>query len=372
MTTINFAGSRPFTIGVELEFQLIDQDNYNLVPLAPAIIDSVPKQYASRVVPEFLQSILEIRTGVCTSISDVEQDLGQSIRAVRNIAEKAGCLLFSSSLHPFACPEDQVLSFGERYWRIMKELQYVGRQFICQGLHIHIGVKDKETAIKACDTLQAYLPILLSMSCSSPFFRGDDTGFQSYRTKLFEALPLAGITGFHGSWKGLEQEVDMLRTHHIISEFRDLWWDVRPSPNFGTIEIRACDLPLQFNQVLGLTALAQALTAGLAAGLARHESVSHQVLSCNKWQAARHGLKGSFVDPLGLLGSSSMMMADAAKKMIELLSPFLKEFGGDSYISHLEKMIEKKMTGADKQRVLVAGRLDFHAMMKNIYEQYWL
>jgi len=371
MEQIDFAHSRPFTLGVELEFQLLDSTSYNLTPCAPAVIEQVPSQYTSKVVPEFLQSIIEVRTGVCDSVAQVADDLRATIRAVEKEARKQDCMLYGSSLHPFACPEDQVLSFGERYWRIMKELQYVGRQFICQGLHVHVGMPDGETAIKVCDTIQAYLPLLLAPSCSSPYFRGDDTGFSSYRTKLFEALPMAGLTGFHGTWKRFEQEMEMLKNYHIIKDFRDLWWDIRPSPVFGTVEIRSCDLPLRFSQVLGLVALIQALTMALVRNMAEHEPVSHQLLSRNKWQASRHGLAGTFVDPLSLLGEGRQPMVDALQRLIRLLHPICISFESKEYITAVETMFFEQ-NGADRQRELVAQGLDFHAMLQQLHDEYWL
>ncbi|PID72073.1 MAG: hypothetical protein CSB34_04370 [Desulfobulbus propionicus] len=371
MEHIEFAPSDPFTLGVELEFQLLDRASYNLTPCAPSVIEQVPEAYQSRVVPEFLQSIIEVRTGICNSVDQVAADLQATIRAVEQEARKQDCMLYAGSLHPFACPEEQVLSFGERYWRIMKELQYVGRQFICQGLHVHVGMPEGETAIKVCDTIQAYLPLLLAPSGSSPFFRGDDTGFSSYRTKLFEALPMAGVTGFHGSWKGFEQEVQMLKKYHIISDFRDLWWDVRPSPEFGTMEVRICDLPLRFSQMLGLVALIQAMTIGLVRNMAEHKPVSHQVLSRNKWQASRHGLKGTFVDPLGLLGEGSLPVVAALQQLICVLHPICIDFQSKEYITAMEAMFFEK-NGADRKRELVDQGLDFHAMLQQLHDEYWL
>lgn len=370
MGTIPFVSSRSFTLGVELEFQLIDRETYNLVPLAHKIIEQIPAAFTDKVVPEFLQSTLEVRTGVCTGIEEAADDLRATVLAVNAIAAEHNCFLHASSLHPFACPEEQVLSYGERYRRIMRELQYVGRQFICQGLHVHVGIPDGETAIKVCDTMQAYLPLLLALSCSSPYFRGEDTGLSSYRTKLFEALPLAGITGYHQSWAGFEQEVQMLRDHHIIAEYRDLWWDVRPSPLLGTVEIRICDLPLCFSQMLALVALTQALVVGLTRNMAEHEPVSHQVLSCNKWQAARYGVGGTFVDPLGLVGSGTMPIASAIRRLISILQPILISFGSQLLVADLEAGILSE-NGADLQRRLVREGMDFHAMIQHLHDEYW-
>lgn len=371
MTWLNFAPSDEYSLGVELEFQLVNKTDCKLVPLATKVVADMPEAFAEKTALEFLQSIVELRTGVCGSVDEVAADLRRTILAGYECADRHDCLLFSGSLHPFADPDEQVLSFGSRYQRIMRELQYVGRQFICQGLHIHIGMSNRERAVKVCDTMQPYLPVLLALSCSSPYFRGNDTGFASYRTKLFEVLPLAGITDFHGSWSGVEQKVAMLRDHQIIDDFRDLWWDVRPSPAFGTVEIRICDLPVRFPMVLGLVALVQALVRGLAEGLVPHEPVSLHVMSYNKWQAARHGLDGDFVDPLGLLGKRrELTMKKAVTRMVQALQPVIKSMGTEMYIASLVALALEG-TGADHQRRLVNSGYDFPDMIRNLHNRFW-
>ncbi len=370
MATIDFAESRPYTLGVELEFQVLARESLDLVPAAPAIIADVPVFCRDRVAPEFLRSILEVQTGVCESVDEAADQLRSFIPAVEEAARRQDCLLFSASLHPFAEPADQVLSDGERYLRIMDELQYVGRQFISQGLHVHVGMADRETAIRVCDGIQVYLPVLLGLSTSSPYFRGEDTGLCSFRTKLFEALPMAGIAGYIGSWQGYEEEITMLRERGIIHEVRDLWWDVRPSPGFGTVEIRACDLPSRFSEVMALTGLVQALAAAIAEQRLRPQPVSPQLLQWNKWQAARHGLRGQFVDPLGLLGPADTVRR-AAARMLEILAPWVERFGSGRWLGGISSILEHG-TGAERQRALVARGADFREMIRTLQGEYWL
>ena len=143
----------------------------------------------------------------------------------------------------------------------MDELQIVGRRFISQGFHVHVGVADGETAVKVCNRIQAYLPLLFVLSSSSPYSEGVDTGLMSYRTKLFEALPLAGNYSFIDGWHGLVKETEELKSAGIINSLKDLWWDTRPNPEFGTVEIRICDLPIRFNDILAIIGVIQALVA---------------------------------------------------------------------------------------------------------------
>jgi carboxylate-amine ligase len=369
MEEIVFAGSRPYTLGVELEFQILDELTLDLVSKAPAILADVPSALKDKVAPEFMRSMLEIQTGVCASVDEVAIDLKSTIIELEQIAAGQGSLLYSASLHPFAEPSDQLLSVGTRYQRIMDELQLVGRRFISQGLHVHVGIVERDAAIAVCDVLQVYLPILLGLSCSSPYFRGEDTGLCSYRTKLFEALPLAGIAGYIGSWQGYIDEIHLLRASQVLRETKDLWWDIRPSPGFGTVEIRICDLPARFVEVLGLTSLIQALSAAIVESMVQPRAVSPQLLSANKWQAARHGLEGRFTDPLGLLPTGTQAIRAAAREMLVVLDPFFDRFGGRG-LDSIRNLLNTKIS-ADKQRELMEQYNDFGTMITKLRNTYW-
>ncbi len=370
MEKIIFQKSKPFTLGVELEYQVIDQSSCDLTSRAPQIIKDVPERFSGKVAHEFLQSILEIQTGVCESVDDEEKDLGATAREMEKIAESFGCLLFASSLHPFSEPTAQKLTADKRYERIMEELQYVGRQFISQGLHVHVGMKDQETAIKICDTIQAYLPLLLSLSTSSPYFRGEDTGLYSYRTKLFEVLPLAGTAGFLGCWDMYEKEISLLKAGEVIKEIHDLWWDVRPSPYFGTVEVRICDLPSRFSEILALTAIIQALAVTIAEGGVQPVRMSPQLLRCNKWQAARHGLQGRFMDPLGFLSKTGITLHDAVIILLEKIQPVMERLNTVHRCDEIVSIL-KYGTSAHRQRQVFSETGTFRQMILQLQKEFW-
>jgi carboxylate-amine ligase len=212
--TIEFNISKPFSLGVEIELQILDRETLNLVPRAPEILDMVPHSLKERIKPEFIRSMLEVNTDVCANMDEVKQNLAQLIRKAEKLAHDNDCFLFAASLHPFARHSDQVLFDHPRYTRIMDELQLVGRRFITQGLHVHVGMSDRDTAI---------------LTCSSPYYEGIDTGLHSYRAKLFEALPLAGMPDQLESWGKYLEMVRLLTNTGIITGVRDLWWDVRPA-----------------------------------------------------------------------------------------------------------------------------------------------
>ncbi len=370
MEGLVFSRSKNYTLGVELEFQIVDRKTLNLVPRAQSILATMPAD-SSRIALEFLQSIIEIQTGICGSVTDVAHDLSRSIHLVEDVAYDQKSILYAASLHPFAEPFEQRLSPGDRYERIMRELQYVGRQFISQGLHVHVGIGDGDRAVKVCDIIQAYLPILLALSSSSPYFRGVDTGFSSYRTKLFEALPLAGIFGHIGDWKGYRKEVFFLRKRKIIQQVKDLWWDVRPSPGYGTVEIRICDMPARFSETLGITAVIQALVAYIAEKKFSSSRVSLQLLRSNKWQAARHGLDGRFNDGLGILSKQTQTLRNAAAELFLILEPLTKRFQTQKYIDPLRNLLDRG-TGAEFQRLLVSQGKSHQEMIHCLRNDYWL
>jgi len=371
MESLVFSTSKAYTLGVELEFQLVDQETLNLAPKVKPILDNLVPGGSNRIAPEFLQSIIEIQTGVCDCVHDVAADLSRSIQVVEDVADGANCFLYSSSLHPFAEPSEQKLSDGARYKRIMDELQYVGRQFISQGLHVHVGLSSGDAALRVCDILQGYLPILLALSSSSPFFRGEDTGFHSYRSKLFESLPLAGIFGFMGSWQGYLDEVSYLQNRQVIQQVNDLWWDVRPSPGFGTVEVRICDLPSRFSEILGLTAMIQAFVAYIAESDMPHAPISLQLLRSNKWQAVRHGLDGRFNDACGILGRNTQSLRQAAEELLYLINPFVERFQTMDTVQVMRDILQRG-TSADQQRALVGQGKSFKEMITRLRNDYWL
>ena len=367
---MEFSSSSGLTLGVEIEFQILDNKDLNLVPFAPLLLDQAPKILRPRLSLEFIKSILEIQTGICEDLRDVENDLLQTCALAEELAVDNDFLLYAASLHPFALAADQELSQKERYEKIMQELQIIGRRFISQGLHVHVGMPDGETAVRVCNLIQAFLPIFLTLSCSSPFYEGKDTGLMSYRTKLFEALPLAGLFEYIQSWQHFLDQIESLKKYGIIQGIRDLWWDTRPNPEFGTIEIRVCDLPVKFTSILALVALIQSTAAWLMKEGDLSSALNPYLLKANKWQAARHGLEGRFVDPTAILGDQPMKFRQAAMMLKSRVTPYASKLGGESYLEHLD-MIISGGTGADQMRRIYTKTGDFHQVVRDVQKEFW-
>lgn len=363
---IEFRQSKPYTIGVEIEFQILDKDTLNLAPMGPEILDLVPAVLKERIKPEFIRSMIEVNTEVCESVQQVKTNLAEMSQQAEKLALERGCLLYAASLHPFANHRDQILSPDPRYSRIINDLQLVGRHFIAQGLHIHVGMPDPETAVLVRDNILIYIPILLALTTSSPFYESMDTGLCSYRTKLFEALPLAGMPDQIGSWEEYLHMVNLLLNTGIINEVRDLWWDVRLHPDFGTVEIRICDLPSRFMDIMAIVALTQALVATLSQSEA-HLIPDMQIVKSNKWQAARYGLQGRFVNPLT---QRNISMLEAAKDLFEMTAPKISKFETNHFITPLLYILENG-TSADHQRRIYRETGDLAAIIKEILPKFW-
>lgn len=369
---MDFKPSSAFSLGVEIEFQILDGENYALVPFGPMLLEQAPQMLRPRLSLEFIKSILEIQTGICADLRDVENDLLQTCALAEELAAEHNFLLYAASLHPFARAAGQQLSDDDRYERIMQELQIIGKRFISQGLHVHVGLPDSQTVIAVCNHVQAFLPIFLSLSTSSPFFQSKDTGLMSYRTKLFEVLPLAGIYNHIRDWDHFVYEINDLKEHGIIGSFRDLWWDARPNPEFGTLEIRICDLPTKFTDILALVALIQASVSWLAEQSATQTQrfLRPHLLQANKWQAARYGLDGRFIDPTGLLSNQAMNFRLAAMLLKKKVVPFAVRLGSSNFIEQLDPIISRG-TGADLMRRIYQQSSDFRKVIGDVHQGFW-
>lgn len=367
---LSFQSSQQYTLGVEIELQTLDKKTWDLAPMAPTLLENAPSLLLPRLSPEFIQSILEIQTGICSSLFDVENDLMQTISMAEELAEDNHCMLFSASLHPFACHRDQSLTTNSRYARIMDELQIVGRRFISQGFHVHVGLPDGDTAIRVANCLQAYLPILLTLSTSSPYSQGEDTGLMSYRTKLFEALPLAGVYFHLSSWQDFNDQVSRLISVGVIESMRDLWWDARPNPEFGTLEVRICDLPIRFTDVLGLTAMIQALVATLAEDSIVCSPLNPYIVQANKWQAARHGLNGYYVDPTEMLAADRISYYQAVDVILRYIEPMSIRLGSEKYIGYIDRILAEG-TGADFLRQRYRETNNLQDVVRSLQGEFW-
>jgi glutamate---cysteine ligase / carboxylate-amine ligase len=297
MESCQFTPSGP-TVGVEIELQLVDLQSLNLVNRCPEILAALPAMKGI-VKAEFLQNCLEINSNKFETVREVGDDLRSKLEDVERITKKLGIGLHWAGTHPFAQVCNQHITQSERYVRLNENMQYVARQLVTFGLHVHVGVESGDKAIMICDRMMRHLPLLLALSANSPFYEGEDTGLCSIRSKKIDQLPTAGTPLRIRNWSEYNWLLKTMQETGFVETPREIWWDVRPHHDFGTVEVRICDMPPNLNHVLSLAALIHCLV--VAIGEKVDEGVyyvdSHPlIVRINKWNAARYGSRAILVD----------------------------------------------------------------------------
>jgi carboxylate-amine ligase len=299
MNKLEFTRNAEPTLGVEIELALVDEETMALRPAIQQVLDRLPEELHTSVKPELMQSYLEVNTGICRTVTEAEADLRGKLLQVQGITDELGLRLLWSGTHPFSLWRDQEVTPTERYHGLINLLQDMARQLVTFGLHVHVGVDSGDKAVALCDHLLPYLPVLLALSANSPCWDARITGLQSSRSKVMEGLPTAGLPMQMRNWSEYTWLINHMIETGFINTIREIWWDVRPHHNFGTVEVRICDVPGNLEDALALTALVQCLVCSLSeeidAGTYKHEAHPMMVRQ-NKWRAARYGLNAALVD----------------------------------------------------------------------------
>jgi carboxylate-amine ligase len=293
---INFNISKPRTIGIELEVQTINPRTGELVNGAGTILSELAGEIMFK--PELFNSTLEINTPVCETIKEIEFSLQQNIDRARNVALQNDLQIMFNGCHPFSNWQHQEITKHSRYQNLLRRIQWPVRQFLIFGLHVHIGIDDADKAISIMNKLTWYLPHFIALSSSSPFWNGFDTGLATTRIKIFEELPNAGIPYYFKDWASYSDLVDQLIRTNSIDTVRDIWWDIRPHPIFGTLEIRICDAMPTLKENLAITTLIYLLVIKLEMEYHKISEIPKTprwILEENKWRAARYGIQGEII-----------------------------------------------------------------------------
>lgn len=360
--TIRFTPNESPTVGVELELHLVDQTTRNLAQQATAILETLaPGGEHPKAKHELFESTIEIITGVCRTPAEAYDDLRATLDTVRAVATRLGIDLLSAGTHPFALAREQQLSPADRYHQLVEQMQWPARRLLICGTHVHVGVRDGERAIAIVNELQRHLPLFLALSASSPYFEGEDSGLASARSKVFESLPTAGLPPQLAGWHDFESFMDTLLDTRCISSIREVWWDVRPHPDFGTVELRMCDATQTLTEARALTALAQAIVADcdarLDAGTLPRPPREWTVRE-NRWLAGRYGLDAALIveDP-GTGRAHRRPILALIDELLTDLAPMAEALGTTADLD-LVRTIVTVGAGAQRQRALVAGGAD--------------
>ena len=341
MPSYKFVTNLHPTVGVEIELNLVDSQTMALRSAATEILDELPSILQGAVKPELFQCYIEINTNVCQSVADADRDLAEKVKAVAAIAGRHGVQLFWSGTHPFSPWQAQDVTPDERYRDIIDLLQETARRIITFGLHVHVGVDSGDKAIMICDRILQHLPSLLALSANSPFWQGRNTGLHSQRSKIMETLPTAGLPPLMRNWSEYAWLLNNLIETGFIKTIRELWWDVRPHHNFGTVEVRICDMPPSLEHVLGITALIQCLVHDLSQEIDQgtYQFDCHPFLiRQNKWRAARYGMDARLVDPAT---HKAVPARDVVHGLVDRLLDRARELDCQSYLERVHEMADQ-------------------------------
>lgn len=296
-TRIPFKGSPRPTVGIELEIQLLDPETMNLTSGSLDIFERVGSDHP-RIKQELTQSTVEIITGIHETVDEAVDDLRETLRTLYEVGDDVGLAFAMAGTHPYAQWRDQDIYPNERYQWLVERIQWPARRLMIYGLHVHVGVGSGEKAIAISNALTTYIPHLLALSASSPFVDHEDTGLASARAKIFEGMPTAGLPFRLANYGEFQSFMNTLIKAGAIESIREIWWDIRPHPNFGTLEIRVCDIPSTLTEVASLVALIQSLVVCLEQNYddGNYVDILHAwVVRENKWRACRHGLDADVI-----------------------------------------------------------------------------
>ncbi|WP_166825931.1 carboxylate-amine ligase [Thalassoroseus pseudoceratinae] len=325
MSVLRFTHNDRPSIGVEIELQLVDETSYALRPAIEAVLGRLPKELHQTVKPELMQSYLEINTGVCNTVRDVGRDLSHTLEELEKVTDAEGLKLLWAATHPFSRWEDQAITVNDRYFLLVDLMQDVARRLVTFGLHVHIGVDSGDKAVMICDRMLRHLPLLLALSSNSPFWNGRRTGLASSRSKIMEDLPTAGLPHQMRNWSEYVWLINHLMDTGFINTIREIWWDIRPHHNFGTVEIRVCDVPANLQQVLALTALVQCLVTAIDRQIDEGTYFAEyhpMMVQQNKWRATRYGSDAQLVDSDNYKQRS---VEETTNSLVEYLQPIAEE-----------------------------------------------
>ncbi len=362
-----FTKSKPWTLGVEVELQIVDRNTHELSAKAPQILSrwSGP----ATVQPEIFQSMLEINTGICEDVEAVEADLRATATRLMPIARELGVRFISTGTHPTARYQERKIFPAERYHGLIARNQWIARRLLIFGLHVHVGMPDPETCIAVQNEMLYDLGLLLAISTSSPYWQGEATGLASSRVTVFEAMPTGGIPSLVHDWTEFSELVETLQRANAITSLKDLWWDIRPSPRYGTLEIRVCDGLATIRETVVVVALVHALArragARVAAGKGRTFPPAWRVRE-NKWRASRHGMEADCI--IGNDGSSAPFREYLRRTLTELVAD---GFMADSpQLEDLQRLAAGAPTSADRQRALYERTGSFDEVTRALADEF--
>jgi glutamate---cysteine ligase / carboxylate-amine ligase len=358
-----------FTVGIEEEYQTVDPVTRDLRShLQTEMLAKGKRRLAERVKAEMHQSVVEVGTCICKNLKEARDDLFDLRRHMIRLAREHNLLLVAGATHPFADWRSQEIYPDPRYARVVEDLQLVARANLIFGLHVHVGVEDRESAIRIMNSMRYFLPHILALSTNSPFWRGMNTGLKSYRAKVFDKFPRTNIPDRFDSYAEYEAFVNLLIKTNCLDNAKKIWWDIRPHPFFNTVEVRICDLPMRAEETLAIAALIQATAAKLYLLHERNQDYrqySRALIMENKWRAARYGLGGKLID----FGKQiEVPERDLILEYLEFVGEVVDELDSHEAIAYIRRILEMG-SGADRQLRKFEETKDLNAVVDYMAEE---
>ena len=337
-----------YTLGIEEEFQIVDPQTRELRSHVSEFLEEGKMLLGEQIKPEMIQSMIEVGTGVCRNIQEARADITRLRAIISLLARKKGLAIVAASTHPISHWQDQTIFDDERYELLVEEIQMVARSLLIFGLHVHVGVADKDRAIHIMNAARYFLPHVLALTTSSPFWLGHNTGLKSYRSEVFKKFPRTDIPDHFDSHSSFQRYIDLLVKTGCIDNGKKIWWDVRPHPFFPTLEFRICDIPTRVDDTIAIAALFQAIVAKLDRLIEKNlgfRLYRRMLIQENKWRAVRWGLDGKMID---FGKQKEVPVRDLILELLDFVDDVLDDLNSRKEIEHIHTILERG-TSADEQ-----------------------
>jgi carboxylate-amine ligase len=320
-----------------------------------------------QIKPEMIQSMVEVGTGICKNIQEARADITRLRSIISGLANKTGLVIVAASTHPFSHWQDQKIYDDERYALLVQELQNVARSLLIFGLHVHVGVADLERRIHIMNAARYFLPHVLALTTSSPFWMGHNTGLKSYRTEVFKQFPRTDIPDHFDSYANFQRYVDLLIKTQCINDGKKIWWDLRPHPVFPTLEFRICDIPTRVDDTVAIAALFQAIVAKLTKLIDKNlgfRLYRRMLIQENKWRAVRWGIDGKMID---FGKQKEVPTRDLVLELLDFVDDVVDELDSRKEIEHIHTILERR-TSAEEQLRVFEETNDLKAVVDRLIE----
>ena len=356
-----------FTLGIEEEFQIVDPKTRELRSHVSEFLEEGKMILGEQIKPEMIQSMIEVGTGICKNIQEARVDITRLRSIISGLAGKTGLAIVAASTHPFSHWEDQKIYDDERYSLLVQELQNVARSLLIFGLHVHVGVADLDRRIHIMNAARYFLPHVLALTTSSPFWVGHNTGLKSYRSEVFKQFPRTDIPDHFDSYSSFQRYVDLLVKTGCINDGKKIWWDLRPHPVFPTLEFRICDIPTRVDDTIAIAALFQAIVAKLTKLIDKNlgfRLYRRMLIQENKWRAVRWGIDGKMID---FGKQKEVPTRDLILELLEFIDDVVDELGSRKEIEHIHTILERRTSAEEQLRVFEETK-DLNAVVDRLIE----